>query len=671
MRIRKSVAGVGAAALAIAGIGVATAPSALAANGTETQNFSLYGQVNNTGLAGSAIRGTQSVTMTVSPATPNVGDPIEVTVSSSTLAFNNGPAATVQAYWSELDAVIEINGVDYVLRGARNTVASTANTAIFDAGWVVSSEPGNSIGARLGVAGTTGVGATLRGAEDTPVALTAPAVAGSYDITLKAIVNNSVSSVSPASGGSGVAGLTDDFDEITNTDSGSSCAVVATCPGTDGPGGATGSFATNDPTSFLTFTTPVSIDVAGPSATIATSTGQNAGVQAFRAPKPFWAVPSATVTLTGDTFPASQAAGTFTTAFCDVTGTTCDTIGIPNSITNTLATDVNGDLSGQITVTNGGPLSMTTGLRAIKITGGGLTVPALVPVRVLGSATLTLTPSQSFLGSAINVSGSDFNPGQAVTISGSILASVPYTASSDAPVAAGNADGNGAFTGSFTVDDAATQTVLASQGTAGLPGASNPSAVAAWEILLAAADCDVADPGDCLTTQTISATVDPGSLTQVAADPDAGGPLTATEVFLGTVEVSTSDQPLSGAMRSITVTDLRGAEQGWDLTASLKDTSFLGTTAGNEISNEEFGITGFNCAAVGGNSTALSTTGSAAQPGVDGSNGSFTFCSVNAGVAGPSGGGAGEYLVTGTFNLNIPAFQAVDTYSNTLITLLV
>jgi hypothetical protein len=643
MRIRKSVAGLGAAALTITGIGVIAAPSASAAAYT-----TVWQGINNTGLqAPSAVAGTKNVTVTVSPASPNVGDPLTITVTSPDIAFDNGPAATVQTNWSRIDAVVAINGTDYLIKGPSNAGPAATNTNIIQAGWTISSaNGGDSATGAGGAANNTNGVATLNSdgtIANASASLTAPAIAGSYPVVLKRLVNNSVSSVLPATGGTGVDAVNDGFDQIWGLNSG-----VAPY---------------NGATAANNFGTVATLTVNGPSATIATSSGQTAGVQALRAPRMSWAVPTSTMTLTGTTFPASQASGAFTAALCDVTGTTCDTIGVPNSITNTLATDAGGNLTGSIAVTNGGSLALTTGLRAIRITGGGLTVPALVGVRVLGAATVTLTPAQSFLGSAINVSGADFNPGQAVTIYGSIQVAPPFAASTDAPVAAGNANGNGAFSGSFTVSDSATLRVVAYQGNpAGAPGASNPSGLAAWTVLAADDFCDVAEPGDCLTTQTITATVDPGALTQQA---------TGTAVNLGNVDVDTVEQFLNAPMQSITVKDLRGAEQGWDLTATLKDSAFLGGTLGNSISNAEFRITGFDCSAVGANSTATSSEGAATQAGVAVGTSSFSFCSVDPAVAGPAGGGAGEYLVTGTFNLDVPAFQAVDTYTNTLITLLV
>ena len=216
----RAAAAVGTLVLATGAATFGLASTAQAA----TQSFTVYSQVNPLLQPTPTNLGEQSITLTVTPSTAAPGAPIEVQVSSSTLALENGPASAAGANSNELVAVVALNGVDYALRGSQlnQEVAvndgSTATTPTnYKAGWVISSTPGNSSsasdnGTGNNVAGTSGIGATIRGAETVPVALVAPATPGTYPLTLKAIVVNSIS-------GSGTPALNNGFDQVINTSS--------------------------------------------------------------------------------------------------------------------------------------------------------------------------------------------------------------------------------------------------------------------------------------------------------------------------------------------------------------------------------------------------------------------------------------------------------------------
>jgi len=209
MKPNKKIAALAVAALATSGVAAITLANPAQAS---TQTFHLYSQTNNT--ASSPVdEGLNSVKMIVSPTSGPVGSAITVEVSSTTLALANGPAAAITNGGSELDAVISLGGVDYTLRGSRNGQGINKGVAnsIFNAGWKVSSDPGGSSSTStntvpatglpnaLGtVAGSTGIGASVRGAEGTAVSLVAPATSGTYTIGLKAIVNNGLTTGGPA-----------------------------------------------------------------------------------------------------------------------------------------------------------------------------------------------------------------------------------------------------------------------------------------------------------------------------------------------------------------------------------------------------------------------------------------------------------------------------------------
>ena len=187
-----------------------------------------------------------------------------------------------------------------------------------------------------------------------------------------------------------------------------------------GPGGVEATQTAVDNNVILSQT------ITGPNATIATSTGQNAGVQAVRNPLATaisgYAAPT-TITFTGDTWNANIAAGDIQAQFCDVTGTTCDNLAlvggtppnnVPNVVVNTLGSDAGGNITGQIDLTRNNFLPfLTTGNRAIKLTGtnAGAGNVALVPVLVLGTPTITLNPAAGGAGTIVLVSGSNMNPG--------------------------------------------------------------------------------------------------------------------------------------------------------------------------------------------------------------------------------------------------------------------
>jgi len=677
MKPNKKIAALAVAALATSGIAVIAAAGSAQAS---SQTFTLYSQINNTALAGPALVGAKNVQMTVTPTSGPVGSSIEVSLTSTDLAFANGPAAASPAGGAELDAVISLNGVDYTLRGSQSgqTVNTGVTNTIFNSGWVVSSTAGNSaststnISPASTVAGTTGIGATVRGTEGTPVSLVAPGSAGTYTIGLKALVNNSIS-------GSGTALLTDSFDNIYNTDSSNwnaGCgASGAGCAGNVGPGGPTGSFATNAGNGLtagagnIIFTTPVTFLAIGPNGTIATSQGQNAGVQAIRTSPAY----STAVTLTGNTFATAVAAGSVTAQFCNVTGVTCDT-PVPGITVNTLTTSAGGVLSGGFTIQG----SLTSGNRAIKVTAGASV--ALIPVQVLAT-TISISPSSGGPGTVVAVSGSGFNPSQAGIVRGAITNAPPFTTTGD-PSSAFTADalGNLAST-NFTVNAVTTAAVLASQGPGFPLGPNNASSSQAFTVNLdqCTADTGNVNTGNCNTKQNVYATVLAGNLSQqasvaggnpsdtaivfckyappvLAADAAAVQPGNTAACGLASPIAATS---MFGTLNTVTVTDTRGGNFGWSLTATMPNLSD-GT---HSIANGNVAITP-SCASVNAGSAPGAVAGAAAQTYA----GTVSLCVKDTQIAVSPGSQTtgGQWAINGPLTLTVPAFQAAGQYNSTM-----
>lgn len=572
-----------------------------------SQNIALYAQLNDTAASGSQARGTFSVVLFASPSSATVGSPLQVLVGAN-YTLNNVSGATAPANSYELDAVVRLAGVDYTLRGSRNTAPVPVGQALFNAGWIISSTAGTSSSTAVGaVAGTTGTGSTLRGVEGSPFALAAPGTAGTYTFGLKALILNNIAS-------GGTAALTDLADEITNADP----TNAGGGPGTVGPGGPSGSFAQNSTSGAtagfgnLVFSTPVTVVVAAPNAAIATSTGQDPGVQAIRQPSATWLPPAGTVTLTGTAWANNVSVGGFTVQFCDSPGTTCSAAlpATTGMITNSLSTNASGVLSGSIVFNRAGcspggcflPM-LATGSRTIKLTQGATV--ALVPMVVVDVPTVTVVPAFGGPGSVVSVTGSNFNPSQTVNLRGFVGACTSSCLVSTDPVAsAGAASSAGLFSGSFTVGDAATIGIQAYQGIPGPAAASNPYGLTAFaggaDRCVAYTGSLTAGPG-CTTRQRVELSVLQGRLTQraytnatpatstspqwigtsAATSPVAGTSAVnsdPTTVNLGTITSPLAPATILGTLNDITVTDTRGGTNGWTLSATM--TPFAGVPSG-------------------------------------------------------------------------------------------
>ncbi len=182
--------------------------------------------------------------------------------------------------------------------------------------------------------------------------------------------------------------------------------------------------------------------------------------------------------------------------------------------------------------------------------------------------------------------------------------------------------------------------------------------------------CTVTDPSGCTTGQQVTATVTAGSLTQEAAK--AGSNPSSTAIVLtkddgnsGTysgasaVTVSTTSQLMEGALNPVTVTDVRGGTAGWSLTAALSGPfTEVGT---GQIAESAAKLVQVGCSPLAGSATR--------NPGSGGTlSSAVTLCGVDPGVDDSDGqSGGGQYTVTGTVELTVPAFQKAGEYASTLV----
>jgi hypothetical protein len=327
-----------------------------------------------------------------------------------------------------------------------------------------------------------------------------------------------------------------------------------------------------------------------------------------------------TINVTG----VNWASGAITAQLCDSSGANCDATGITS---NTLAVDASGNLTGGAVV----DASATGGVRSLKVTSGATS--ALAPITILGTPTVAGTPATGGTGTVVAISGSNWNPGSTVTLQG--RTAVPGD-SSDAPVTV-TASGTGSITGSYTVNDPATTSIQATDGTFTANQAFSASALS----------CNVPTGGNCALTQNVHFLANPGLLNQAIA---------GTDVNLGTITLTGQPQSVSGSINQDVVTDARGTSAGWTLNASLTDLTNGATPtthgtipAANMAWTPNCKVTSGGATPTTGSSTNLSTTDQ-------------LFCSV------PSGTGNGAYTADAGLSLTVPATADAGTY-NAILTL--
>jgi hypothetical protein len=299
------------------------------------------------------------------------------------------------------------------------------------------------------------------------------------------------------------------------------------------------------------------------------------------------------------------------------------------------STDATGAGTGFLNVLAGA----TTGERSLAITDGTNTV--LVPITILGTPAITITPTGGGSGTVVTVKGAGFNPGSTVTVGGykALTGAPPPPATSDAAVTT-TATATGGITTSFKVNDPATAWIGASSG--------QLFALAAWA---ATADSCTAATGDvdgeCDLTYELSQTVTGGSLA-MSRGPGSSAIAFDGVTLNGTAQTATADLPV------INVTDYRGSTFGWDLTAEVTD--FTGVPGG-AIPADSLTWTPACVAHTGATNLVTATAGAAGEK-------------VNAGTLcrGPenTAGTGGSFDASAELALAVPGLQLAGTYTATL-----
>ena len=436
----------------VAGLCTAVFSSQPVQAATSTQNFSLFQQfVGNYVLYTPLSLGSKSISLSVSPTSSGVGAPIEVSVTSSNLAIDNQTPSSRAADTDELDAVIHIDGVDYVLRGSRTgqdigSGYGYGPNTLYKEGWVISSSAGwsSSTSGNYGsgeVAGSGGLGASVRGSEESPITLTAPGFSGTYVIGLKAIVINRDTSTTGGTSGPGVG---DGFDEVINTTSTTTPLVYGNEPGLCGPGGPVGcgSFqsntsqydGTNASRGDFVFSNPVALNVFGPTASVDfIGRADPANKKYVRSPTvppgvsggscetsigkrwnprcPETAVESDVMSISGTNWDTSYTSSDFSVAMCS---SSCVALATNDF---SLTSDGSGNISGRVQagkcVCNEGQFS--PGQYQIVLTRGPET--ARFPVEVLANPTVVLTPVSGGVNTPVSISAVGLNPYSPLVIS--------------------------------------------------------------------------------------------------------------------------------------------------------------------------------------------------------------------------------------------------------------
>lgn len=598
MKIRKSLAGIAAGSLALAGIAVVSAP---AANAATQNNVPLNGSPAN--QAGTSSYGsTPNLTLTAT----QVGDDVQIDLNIS-----QGPTTTSFAGFNaneyRLDGYVRIDGGPQIqLTGQVGTVAVPPSSVSYPAGTTAS-------------------------------ALVSGLSSGAHSIVLQSVVAEGSGS---GSGGafattfSQVAG----FDAIYNL------------------GATTAAIVANPPTSPIGLTQGITVTVAN--FAVSSVTGQTVNTVARS---------GNTINISGDTWTASTA----------VTAVTVGGI----AAANTLTVNGSGQISGGITV----PAGVGNGNQNIVVTQGAKT--ATVAIQILGTPTV-VTPASGVAGGNPTVTGSDFNPGDTITVAqldsaNAVIAGTSVTTTAGA---------TGTISKQITLNAGATKIQVSDTVT----GFSQANAIS-----ISATQCTAqtgsGGTGSCDTKQQATATINPGSLTQALTNRQCtiGSPITGSYkpspvapavpftgltcvvqnptnavVDFGATTVAATATKLGAVMNTARVVDARGIVDNWSLTASLDAPLTSGT---NTMAKSAVAIAPTACS---DNTVAETFPGSGVFVGKSAAttlgtgaplSSAVTLCSNSASQINAAGSTGGDYNVDASLQLTVPAFQAVGTYTANLV----
>jgi hypothetical protein len=338
------------------------------------------------------------------------------------------------------------------------------------------------------------------------------------------------------------------------------------------------------------------------------------------------------ITLQGSDWDAS---GTITARLCKASDPTdCDD---SDALTGTLSSDADGDLdeTDELTVTD----KATSGARVIKLSDSDETV--LVPIQILGTRAVTISPTVGGLGTKVTATGSNFDATQAVVL---VELDVTFAAISAPKGALSTATGD--VSGFVNISSADTKYIAVAETDA----PTTQFAVAAFTF--SANECAGTN---CELVQTVSMEVDGDVLTSSQ---------TSNAIAMDEITLDGEEQTSEGDLNDITILDARGTLLGWSVTATMSNIAIAGSSASNSsISAADMTLTP-TCApkTVTSGSTAGITGGTA---------GALDPTTGRALCAAGSGDGGGTYKITGTLSLKVPATLRSGSYTATLTVLIV
>jgi hypothetical protein len=335
------------------------------------------------------------------------------------------------------------------------------------------------------------------------------------------------------------------------------------------------------------------------------------------------------ISFEASTFTGSS---TGTAELCDTSGANC------NAATSSFAITA-GTGTGTLSV----PAAFT-GAKALKLSSGSET--ALRPITVLGSPTLTANLSGGGAGTVVTLSGTNWDPSQAISVGG-YRAGPPFPppASSD-PAVTVTAGANGNMTASFTVNDLNTVNLGAQQSHRTPPIFASVAFSASGDSCTA--KVGAATNGSCSLLETVKLDVTAGDLKMSKESGD---------VVLSGVQLDGTAQAATGSLQDATVMDHRGGTLGWSLVGS-----FSGLSGPAEIAPDKLSWTP-SCAAAGNNDDAVSV-GAAGAFAND--TDALPLCAVTSGNLGVDGVSGGDTVADADLSLALLANQAAGSYIGTL-----
>ncbi|WP_426572441.1 WxL domain-containing protein [Aquihabitans sp. McL0605] len=355
--------------------------------------------------------------------------------------------------------------------------------------------------------------------------------------------------------------------------------------------------------------------------------------------------------------------GTPTVQLCDSAGTNCDASGLSGV---SASIDGSGQLTGAATV----DASATQGAnRRLTVTAGSES-DHRASLLILGTPTIALSAGSGPANGAVNVTGTNWNPGSGAT---TVVVAADGTGNPLAAPVNVVINGSGALTGTVTTP-AGTALIALADGNPAYPQPPSPlnpgslAAVAPFSINQNAQSCGSGSPlAGCTLNQSLYLNIQPGDFTWSQLTPfvvlnstTTGNACTeANKTTCYGMKLDGSTQTVNGNINQISITDARGAGAGWDVSATMTD---LVTGAGgvNEVLPASSVHLTPACAVTDGNTAGGTAAVTAGAAGVLSTSTALGLCS-----AAPTHGG-GKFTVDGALTMSVPPSTNAGLYQATL-----